>query len=132
MIFLNSFVLTRIVAITGFATRVTSEKDARRLLIFTTCRRRFAETRCTVFFGTKYSQEAIRQILHHVAEGVGVRAAARLLGLSKDGVNRIILVAGEHCARVLQNLLTDLHLTEVQLDGLWVFIKKPEHVDAGG
>ncbi|MBW2149596.1 MAG: IS1 family transposase [Deltaproteobacteria bacterium] len=99
-------------------------KDARRLLICSTCKKRFAETRCTVFFGTKYSRETIRQILLHVAEGVGVRATARLLGLSKDGVNRIILVAGEHCARVLQNLLTDLNLTELQLDELWVFIKK--------
>jgi transposase-like protein len=99
-------------------------KDARRLLICTTCKKRFAETRCTVFFGVKYSRETIRQILLHVAEGVGVRATARLLGLSKDGVNHIILKAGEHCSRVLQNLLTDLHMTEVQLDELWVFIKK--------
>jgi len=99
-------------------------KDARRLLICTTCKKRFAETRCTVFFGTKYSRETIRLIMLHFAEGVGVRATARLLGLSKDGVNRIILKAGEHCSRVLQNLLTDLHMTEVQLDELWVFIKK--------
>ena len=99
-------------------------KERRRLLVCSTCKKRFAETRCTVFFGTKYSRETIRQILLHVAEGVGVRATARLLGLSKDAVNRIILVAGEHCARVTQNLLTDLNLTEVQLDELWVFIKK--------
>ena len=99
-------------------------KDARRLLICTTCKKRFAETRCTVFFGTKYTRETIRQILLHVAEGVGVRATARLLGLSKDGVNRIILVAGQHCELVLKSLLSDLHLTEVQLDELWVFIKK--------
>lgn len=99
-------------------------KERRRLLVCSTCKKRFAETRCTVFFGTKYSRETIRQILLHVAEGVGVRATARLLGLSKDAVNRIILIAGEHCARVLQNLLTDLNVTEVQLDELWVFIKK--------
>ena len=31
----------------------------------------------------------------------GLRATARLLGLDNDTVNRMILRAGEHCARVL-------------------------------
>ncbi|MFN2343962.1 MAG: hypothetical protein ABR542_11450, partial [Desulfonatronovibrio sp.] len=59
---------------------------------------------------------------HHAAEGVGVRATARLLNLDKDTVNRVILRAGEHCAQVLSNLLTSLHLTEAQLDELWTFV----------
>jgi hypothetical protein len=84
-----------------------------------------------VFFGTKYSPETIRQILLHVAEESGMRATARLLRLSKDAVNRIIGFAGEHCARVTQNLLTDLNLTEVQLDELWVFIKRTKRIAVG-
>jgi hypothetical protein len=53
-----------------------------------------------------------------------VRATARLLELDKDTVNRVILRAGEHCARVLSGLLTSLKLTETQLDELWTFVKK--------
>jgi hypothetical protein len=68
--------------------------------------------------------ETIRQIIHHAAEGVGVRATARLLALDKDTVNRVILRAGEHCAHVLSGLLTSLDLTETQLDELWTFVKK--------
>jgi hypothetical protein len=53
-----------------------------------------------------------RQIIHHAAEGVGVQATARLLELDKDTINRVILRAGEHCARVLSSLLTSLNMTE--------------------
>ena len=59
-----------------------------------------------------------------VAIRVGVRATARLLGLNKDTVNRVILRAGEHCEFVLSSLLRSLKLGEVQLDELWSFVKK--------
>ena len=48
----------------------------------------------------------------------------RLLEVEKDTVNRVILRAGVHCAKVFSELLTSLEMTEVQLDELWTFIKK--------
>lgn len=97
---------------------------SRELLYCRTCGKRFAATRASALFGLHLSAETIQQIIHHAAEGVGVRATARLLGLDKDTVNRVILRAGEHCAHVLSDLLISLKLTEVQLDELWTFIKK--------
>jgi len=94
------------------------------LLYCKTCGKRFASTRGTAFFGLHISDEKIEQIIHHAAEGVGVRATARLLGLNKDTVNRVILRAGEHCELVLSNLLRSLKLSEAQLDELWAFVKK--------
>jgi transposase-like protein len=94
------------------------------LLYCKTCGKRFASTRGTAFFGLHISDEKIEQIIHHAAEGVGVRATARLLGLNKDTVNRVILRAGEHCELVLSNLLRSLKLGEAQLDELWAFVKK--------
>ena len=100
-------------------------KDKNRDLLYCrTCGKRFAATRASVLFGLHLPAETIRQIIHHAAEGVGVRATARLLELDKDTVNRVILRAGEHCARVLSGLLTSLQLTEAQLDELWIFVKK--------
>jgi len=75
-------------------------------------------------FGLHLQPETIRQIIHLAAEGVGVRATARLLELDKDTGNRVILRAGEHCAKVLSELLASLQMTEVQLDELWTFVKK--------
>lgn len=97
---------------------------SRDLLHCRTCGKRFAATRASALFGMHLPAEIIRQIIHHAAEGVGVRATARLLGLDKDTVNRVILRAGEHCARVLSSLLKSLELTEAQLDELWTFVKK--------
>lgn len=82
--------------------------------------KRFAATQASALFGLHIQPEIIRQIIHLAAEGVGVRATARLLVLDKDTVNRVILRAGE-CAKVLSELLASLVLTEVQLDELWKF-----------
>ena len=94
------------------------------LLYCRTCGQRFAPTRATAFFGLHLSDEKIEQIIHHAAEGVGVRATARLLGINKDTVNRVILRAGEHCELILSSLLRSLKLKETQLDELWSFVKK--------
>jgi transposase-like protein len=89
---------------------------SRELLYCRTCGKRFASTKASALFGLHLPPETIRQIIHHAAEGVSVRATARLLELDKDTVNRVILRAGEHCANVFSGLLTSLALTEVQLD----------------
>ena len=109
----------------NIAVRGKYGKDKNRDLLYCrTCGKRFAATRSSALFGLHLSAETIRQIIHHAAEGVGVRATARLLELDKDTVNRVILRAGEHCAHVLSGLLTSLNLTEVQLDELWAVVKK--------
>ena len=94
------------------------------LLYCRTCGKRFASTRATAFFGLHLSDDKIAQIIHHAAEGVGVRATARLLNINKDTVNRVILRAGEHCELILSSLLRSLKLKETQLDELWSFVKK--------
>jgi len=109
----------------NIAVRGKYGKDkSRDLLYCRTCGKRFAATQASALFGLHLPAQTIRQIIHHAAEGVGVRATARLLELDKDTVNRVILRAGEHCANVLSGLLTSLELTETQLDELWTFVKK--------
>ena len=108
------------------------KNNSRDLLYCRTCGKRFASTRASALFGLHIPAETIRQIIHHAAEGVGVRATARLLEIDKDTVNRVILRAGEHCAHVLSGLLASLNLTEVQLDELWTFVKKRKVLEAPG
>jgi transposase-like protein len=88
------------------------------------CQRRFSETRNTIFFGSHYSDETIHNIIRSVAEGNGVRATARILGLSKDSVNSVVLIAGAYAKTVMNNLLKNLHLQECQMDELWSFVNK--------
>jgi hypothetical protein len=66
----------------------------------------------------------IYEIIHLTAEGVGVRATARILGVAKATVNQAILKVGDHCQSVLTGLMKSLQLTEAQMDELWAFVKK--------
>jgi transposase-like protein len=103
----------------NISVRAKYGKEKSRVLLYCRiCGKRFAATQGSAMFGMHFQPEVIRQIIHHAAEGVGVRATARLLELDKNTVNRVILRAGEHCANVLSGLLTSLEMTEVQLDEL--------------
>jgi transposase-like protein len=109
----------------NIAVRGKYGKDkSRDLLYCRNCGKRFAATQGSALFGLHLPAETVRAIIHQAAEGTGVRATARLLELDKNTVNRVILRVGEHCASVLSHLLTNLDLTEAQLDELWAFVKK--------
>jgi len=99
-------------------------KNKTHLLRCKTCNQRFSENRNTIFMHSNYSRETIQRIILAVSECNSIRGTARILQLDKDGVNRIVLKAGNHCKRILENLIHDLCLTECQLDELWTFVKK--------
>ena len=99
-------------------------KNKTHLLRCKTCNQRFSENRNTIFMHSNYSKETIQRIILAIAECNSIRGTARILSLDKDGVNRVVLKAGEHCKEILQNLIGDLCLNECQLDELWTFIKK--------
>ena len=61
-----------------------------------------------------------------LAEGLGVRATARILGTDKDTVDHWLGRLGQHCAKVRAYHFRNLHITECQVDELWTFVKKKE------
>ena len=105
-------------------TYTTTKGEVRQMLKCNICNDRFSETKNTLFFKSHYSSETIGAIIKCTVEGNGVRATGRILNLSKDRVNKIILKAGEHAEKILSDLLHSLHLNECQLDELWSFIQK--------
>jgi transposase-like protein len=88
------------------------------------CGHRFSETQSTIFAGCHYSDQTIKSIIVCISEGNGIRATARILGLSKDRVNKIVLKAGQYAEMMLSNLLRSLQLNECQMDELWSFVNK--------
>jgi transposase-like protein len=98
--------------------------ERKQMLKCRVCGYRFSETQSTIFAGCHYSEKTIRSIIVSVSEGTGIRATARIQGLSKDRVNKIVLKAGLYAEKMLSNLLRSLHLNECQMDELWSFIKK--------
>jgi hypothetical protein len=67
-----------------------------RLLYCRLCKARFSEFKGTPFFNSRLSHDKALAVLEHLAEGCGVRQTARLVGVNKDTVTRLALLAGRH------------------------------------
>jgi transposase-like protein len=99
-------------------------KNKTLLLRCKKCNHRFSENHGTAFMHSNYSRQDIQRIILAIAECNSIRGTARILSYDKDAVNRIVIKAGEHCKKILGNLIRDLCLNECQLDELWAFVKK--------
>jgi len=102
--------------------------EKKQMLKCNVCSQRFSETHNTLFAGSHYSDKTISNIICCIAEGNGIRATSRILNLSKDRVNKIVLKAGSHSEILLSNLLRSLNLNECQLDELWSFVNKKKQL----
>ena len=77
-----------------------------RLLYCRTCKERFSERKGTPFFQARLADEKALSVLEHIAEGVGVRKTARLVGVNKDTVVRYSLLAGGHAEALHDELVS--------------------------
>ena len=71
-------------------------KGRHRLLYCKTCKARFSEFKGTPFFNSRLPHDKVLAALEHLADGCGVRQTARLVGVNKDTVTRLALLAGRH------------------------------------
>jgi len=71
-------------------------KAQHRLLYCRTCKDRFSEFKGTPLFKSRLPHEKVLAILEHLAEGCGIRQTARLVGVNKDTITRLALLAGQH------------------------------------
>jgi len=76
-----------------------------RVLRCSTCKSRFSERKGTPLFGARLPAATVVSVLAHVAEGVGTRKTARLVGVNKDTVTRYIRAAGEQAQHLHDELV---------------------------
>jgi transposase-like protein len=96
----------------------------RALLRCNTCTHCFSETRGTIFFGLKTSDDEILRTLALVPEKGSIRGTARATGHDKDTICRWLDVAGAHCQEITDYFFQELELSQVQIDEIWSYIKK--------
>ena len=72
----------------------------RRVLACRTCQQRFSERKGTALFHCKLPEAQALAVLQHLQESCGVRQTARLVGVNKDTVLRLAVVAGKHAQDV--------------------------------
>lgn len=76
------------------------------------CRAEFSERHGTPLFGLRILHEEIVSVVNHLAEGTGVQKTARLTGVSRETVGRILKRTGNHAGRSM----TGWYAT-------WIFLK---------
>jgi len=95
-----------------------------RLLKCKTCGRTFSEHVGTPFWGLRTERQVVLQALRCIVEGCGISATARIIGVKEDTVLEWLRRCARHVEAVDYYLIHDLHLSDVEIDELWTFIKK--------
>jgi transposase-like protein len=65
-----------------------------------TCQHRFSERKGTALYRCKLPEEKALSVLRHLQESCGVRQTSRLVGVNKNTVVRLAVVAGEQAKDV--------------------------------
>ncbi len=70
----------------------------------------------------KLSNEKRAQILSVLCEGMGVNAATRITGASKNTVLKLLADAGEACAKYQDEAMQNLNCKRIEADEIWSFV----------
>ena len=91
----------------------------------TSCKSTFCEphTRLTRDAMTSTPDAAARAI-QCLIEGCSIRSTERLTGLNRNTIMRLLIVAGERSARLMDARMRDLRPRYLQVDEIWTFVQK--------
>jgi transposase-like protein len=88
------------------------------------CKRVFNEQLGTLFYRKRTQHKDIMESLAMLAEGMGLRATARVKGVKPDTISAWLRQAGSQAQQVEQILLQDYELSASQMDALWTFVRR--------
>src|SRR5215467_14027878 len=86
------------------------------------CKGYFLETHGTIFHGKQASVELIVHILACLAEGLGIRATARVFEVAPNTVLHWLAEAAEQLTAFSAYFLCEVHLEQLQLDELYAVL----------
>ena len=89
----------------------------------TACKGYFLETHGTIFHGKQASVELIVRVLACLAEGLGIRATARVFEVAPNTVLQWLVEAAEQLQAFTRYFLCAMHVTQLQLDELYAVIR---------
>jgi hypothetical protein len=89
----------------------------------TACHGDFLETHGTIFHGKHAAVELIVRVLACLAEGLGIRATARVFEVNAHTVLHWLVEAAEQLRAFSAYFLCDLHLEQWQLDEVYAVLR---------
>jgi hypothetical protein len=108
----------------GNIVRYGRDKNGKQRFKCKTCDSVFVETKNTVFYNRKLSEDQIIMICKLLVEKNGIRAIERIMEIHRDTVSDVIEDLARHARDVTDFLIKNVGLTKVQVDELWSFVKK--------
>jgi IS1 family transposase len=93
-----------------------------RQLYCTACDSYFQETHGTPLHGKRVAPEKLVWAVGALAEGLGIRAVARVFAVDPNTVLAWLVEVAEHAAAFSQYVLHDVQVTQVQLDELFALL----------
>ena len=94
-----------------------------RQLHCTACEGYFPEHHGTIFYGKQAAVELIVHVLACLAEGLGIRATARVFEVVANTVLQWLVEAAEQLRAFSAYFLCNLHLEQLQLDELYAVLR---------
>ncbi|VVB90286.1 Uncharacterised protein [uncultured archaeon] len=89
-----------------------------------TCGVRFPETKDTVFYNRHLTDDQIILICKLLVEKNGIRAIERIMDIHRDTISDVIEDLAKHAREVTDFLITNIGLSQVEVDEMWSFVKK--------
>jgi hypothetical protein len=89
----------------------------------TACQGYFPEHHGTIFHGKQVAVELMVRVLACLAEGLGIRATARVFEVDPNTVLRWLVEAAEQLQAFTSYFLCDVHVKQLQLDELYAVIR---------
>jgi IS1 family transposase len=109
--------------VSAIATYLT-QSGKRRIFRCHTCATPFAETRETVFFDLRTSEEKVMMALKMLLVRVDLAGIGFVLSVTEETVLAWLKRAAAQAEAINQHLLRALPVTQVQLDELWNFVAR--------
>ena len=89
----------------------------------TACEGYFPEHHGTIFHGKQVAVELIVRVLACLAEGLGIRATARVFEMDPNTVLHWLVEAAEQLKAFAAYFLCDMHINQLQLDELYAVLR---------
>jgi len=86
------------------------------------CGKTFTETKGTLFYRRRTSEEEILETLALIAEGNRISSLVRTKGHKEDTIIDWIREAGQQAEKIEAILLADYQVSRGQIDGLWAYV----------
>ena len=98
-----------------------TDKDVQRYRC-KTCKKSFTETKGTMFYRCRHSEDKIIECMAMVGDRNNLAAIHWIKGIKEENVCRWLKQANSHIKQFEEYIVKERKLSEVQLDALWTYV----------